>query len=53
MSWRLLAVVLAVLAGLTLTVGASLSAGATAGDRQSVVAGSVTDRPGGTCVTCT
>ncbi|MGA5301090.1 hypothetical protein ACPCHT_14245 [Nucisporomicrobium flavum] len=53
MSWRLLAIVLAVLAGLTLTVGAPLSAGAASGDRQSVVAGSAADRPDGTCVTCT
>ncbi|MEV4709440.1 hypothetical protein [Actinoplanes sp. NPDC049316] len=53
MSWKLFAVVLAVLAALTIAVGAFLGGSGTPGNPpQPPAAIVVTDGPGGTCVTC-
>ena len=54
MSWKLFAVVLAVLATLTIAVGAFVAGGSGPSTKpQPAVAVVITDGPGGTCVTCT
>jgi hypothetical protein len=54
MPWKLFAAVIAVLAALTIAVGAFLAGGSAPSDKpQPAVAVVITDGPGGTCVTCT